>query len=269
MDLQLVGKRALVTGSTTGLGEAIATLLAAEGAAVVVHGRDRARAEAVAKSIRGEGGEAAIAIGDLGTDAGADDVVAAATAGGPVDILVNNVGRYDPATGWNEATPEDWADIYNVNVLTSVRMVRRLLPGMRARGWGRVIQISSVTGHLPTAAQPHYNASNAARDNLAASLARELRHSGITSNAVAAGGILTPEARNQLITMGRVQGWGDTWAEIEPKVDELGPTDVGRIGRPREYADLVAFLASPVAGYITGATLRIDGGFYDRVPATA
>jgi NAD(P)-dependent dehydrogenase (short-subunit alcohol dehydrogenase family) len=263
MDLQLVDKRALVTGSSSGLGEEIVKLLAAEGAAVVVHGRDEARTAAVAKSIREDGGNASIAIGDLSTDAGAEKVEAAAVKDGPVDILINNVGIYNPAARWSETSPDAWAEIYNINVISSVRMIQRLLPGMRARGWGRVIQISSVTGVLPPASQPHYAATNAARNNLAASLARELKHSGVTSNAVAAGGILTPAALDFLIGVGKARGWGDTWEEIEPNAVALAPNDVGRIAQPREYADLVAFLASPAAGYINGTTLRIDGGSYD------
>ncbi|MFE4369110.1 SDR family NAD(P)-dependent oxidoreductase [Streptomyces sp. NPDC056835] len=263
MDLQLVGRRALVTGSSSGLGEAIARRLAAEGAAVVVHGRDRTRTAAVARSIREDGGIAGIAIGDLATDAGAGEVQAAAVEDGPIDILVNNAGIYDPAARWGETPPEAWAEMYNVNVIASVRMVQRLLPGMRERGWGRVIQISSVTGHRPTASQPHYAATNAARNNLATSLARELKHSGVTSNAVAAGGILTPAALDFVVGAGKARGWGETWAEIEPKAVALAPNDVGHIARPDEYANLVAFLAGPAAGYINGTTLHIDGGSYD------
>jgi NAD(P)-dependent dehydrogenase (short-subunit alcohol dehydrogenase family) len=261
MDLQLVGKRALVTGSSSGLGEDIVKYLAAEGAAVVVHGRDEARTVAVAKSIRSDGGDASIAIGDLGTDAGADEVAAAAVKEGPVDILVNNMGVYDLTATWSGTSPDAWAEIYNINVVSSVRMIQRLLPGMRARGWGRVIQISSITGIAPAASQPHYAATSAARHSLAGTLARELKHSGVTSNAVAAGGVLTPAVEQFLLDLGKAQGWGETWEEIEPKVvSELSPNDVGRIGRPRDYANLVAFLASSTAGHINGATLRIDGG---------
>jgi NAD(P)-dependent dehydrogenase (short-subunit alcohol dehydrogenase family) len=261
MELRLAGKRALVTGSSSGLGEQIAKVLAAEGVTVVVHGRDRARTEAVAKDVRAAGGQADVAIGDLGTDAGADAVAAVA---GSADILVNNMGVFDPSISWTTVTPEDWARTYNVNVIAGVRMIQRLVPGMRERGWGRVIQISSVTGHLPQASQPHYAASNAARDNLAASLARELKHSGVTSNSVAAGGMLTPAAQDYLTEIGRQQGWGENWAEIEPRaVAELAPSDVGRAGTLREYADVVAFLASPSAAYLTGATLNVDGGWYD------
>jgi 3-oxoacyl-[acyl-carrier protein] reductase len=264
MDLQLGGKRALVTGSSNGLGEEIARVLAAEGAAVVVHGRDEARTEAVAKSIRGDGGTASMAIGDLSTDAGADQVQAAVASAGPVDILVNNAGVYDPEAQWSDTVPGAWAEMYNIDVISSVRMIQRLLPSMRARGWGRVIQVSSVLGDLPKAHQPHYAAANAARNNLAASLARELKHSGVTSNAVAPGSILTPARKDAVIGIGKQNGWGESFEEIEQKyVNANNPNDTGRLGRPRDYADAVAFLASPVAGYITGATLRIDGGWYD------
>jgi NAD(P)-dependent dehydrogenase (short-subunit alcohol dehydrogenase family) len=127
-----------------------------------------------------------------------------------------------------------------------------------------VIQISSVTGELPQSSQPHYAAANAARNNLASSLSRELKHSGVTSNAVAAGGILVPSVQESLTQLGRQSGWGDTWEQIEPKlVENLAPSDVGRIGRPRDYAGLVAYLASPLSAYITGTTLRVDGGWYD------
>jgi 3-oxoacyl-[acyl-carrier protein] reductase len=256
MDLQLTGKRALVTGASSGLGAEIAAVLAAEGVAVVVHGRDQARTERIAQKV---GGRAAI--GDLTTDAGAEAV---ATQTGDVDILVNNAGSYDPETGWAGADADAWADMYNINVLSSVRLIRHLVPAMRAKGWGRVIQVGSVNGERPSAAQPHYAASNAARLNLARSLARDLKHTGVTSNAIAAGGILVPATREYLLGLGRANGWGETWEEIERNATPVrAGTDVGRIGYPREYADLVAYLASPVSGYVTGATIRIDGGSYD------
>ncbi|MGV9915360.1 SDR family NAD(P)-dependent oxidoreductase [Streptomyces tendae] len=263
MDLQLRGKRALVTGSSNGLGEAIATRLAAEGAAVIVHGRDEERTTAVAKAIADAGGDVACALGDLRTEEGADAVHAAALAVGPVDILVNNVGVYDPSRTWSDLAAADWADIYNVNVLSSVRMNQRFVPAMRERGWGRVIQISSVTGALPAASQPHYAAANGARNSLAKSLARELKNTGVTSNSVAAGGILTSGNQPPLLELGRQSGWGQTWEEIEPRlVEALSPNDTGRIGRPEDYSGLVAFLASPLAAYLTAATFAADGGWY-------
>ncbi|TWD79809.1 NAD(P)-dependent dehydrogenase (short-subunit alcohol dehydrogenase family) [Kribbella amoyensis] len=268
MDLGLTGRRALVTGSSAGLGAAVAKLLAEEGAAVVVHGRDEARVGKVTAEIVAAGGSADGVVGDLTTDEGAAAVAKLALEGGPVDVLVNNAGAYDVSRSWSDLTADDWAGLYNLNVLSSVRLIERLLPGMRNRDWGRVIQIGSVTGLLPQASQPHYAATNAARQNLAASLARELKGTGITSNLIAPGGMLTETGEKNLTALGRSQGWGDTWDEIEPTlVQHLAPNDTGRIARLHEVAAAVAYLASPVSAYITGATLRVDGGWYDAPAA--
>ena len=260
MDLKLAGKRALVTGGSSGLGEAIAKFLAAEGAAVVVNGRDEARTNAVVEAIRKAGGSAEPVIGDLATDAGADSVVAAALVGGPVDILVNNAGILDYMS-WMQATPENWAHTYNTNVISSVRMIQRLVPQMRERHWGRVIQIGGGLSQQPYAAQPQYSATLAARHNLAVSLARELKETGVTSNVVAPGPVLTEHAKAGLAHMAASQGWGDTIEEIETNATKaIAPNDIGRFGRPEEMAAAVAYLASPYADYISGATIRVDGG---------
>ncbi|GHO98213.1 3-oxoacyl-ACP reductase [Reticulibacter mediterranei] len=260
MDLRLAGKRALVTGSSSGIGEAIVKQLAAEGVAVVVHGREESRANAVAEAIRAGGGSAEVALGDLTTDAGADAVAAAALAGGPIDILVNNAG-FIGYLSWTEATVADWAQIYNTNVISGVRMIQRLVPQMRERHWGRVIQIGGGLSQQPGAIMPHYNATLAARHNLAVSLARELKDTGVTSNVVSPGAILTEKAQAQFTHMSQAHGWGETLEEIERNATQaLAPNDVGRLGRPEEIAAAVAYLASPVAGYVSGATLRVDGG---------
>jgi 3-oxoacyl-[acyl-carrier protein] reductase len=260
MDLRLTGKRALVTGSTAGLGEAIVKLLAAEGVAVVVHGRSESRATAVAEAIRSVGGNAEIALGDLANDAGANVVAETALAGGSIDILVNNAGAYHHLN-WTEATPGKWIETYETNVLSSVRMIQRLVPRMRERGWGRVIQIGGGLAQQPIAMQPDYNASLAARHNLAVSLARELKDSGVTSNVVAPGAILVPAVKELLTEIAPRFGWGETWADIERgAVRDMVPNDVGRLGRPEEIAAAVAYLASPHADYVSGAILRVDGG---------
>lgn len=260
MDLRLSGRRALVTGSSAGIGAAIATLLATEGVRVVVHGRDRARAESVAEVIRASGGSAEVALGDLSTDAGADVVVASALDGGDVDILVNNAGGYHHRS-WAELTASRWVDTYQRNVISGVRLINRLVPGMRERGWGRVIQVGGGLAIQPGAAQPDYNATLAARHNLAVSLARELRHSGVTSNVVAPGAVLVPPVRELLTSVAAEHGWGSSWEEIERgAVRDMVPNDVGRLGRPEEIAAAVAYLASPLADYVSGAVLRVDGG---------
>ena len=153
MDLNLKGKRALITGSSSGLGEAIARLLAAEGAEVIVHGRNEERAARVADEIRAAGGHATYAIGDLSTDEGADAVAKSALHGGSADILVNNAGSYTPRP-WFDTTVSDWQNSYNINLLAYVRMIHRLVPAMKTLGWGRVIQIGSSGGIEPFALQP-------------------------------------------------------------------------------------------------------------------
>ncbi len=260
MDLNLKGKRALVTGSTAGLGEAITKLLAVEGASVVVHGRSAERARAVVEAITDAGGRAEIALGDLATDDGADAVAAKALATGAVDILVNNAGYYHHLD-WTTAKPDQWAETYQINVISAVRMIQRLVPAMRERGWGRVIQIGGGLAGQPIPMQPDYNASLAARHNLAVSLARDLKDSGVTSNIVAPGAILVPAVKQLLTEMAPRRGWGETWEDIERAcVRDLVPNDVGRLGRPEEIAGAVAYLASPWADYVSGATIRVDGG---------
>ncbi len=260
MDMKLAGKRALVTGSSSGIGAVIVKALALEGVAVVVHGRNAGRANAVAEAIRASGGKAEVALGDLATDAGADSAAHAALSGGPIDILVNNAGIL-PRQSWIEATAELWQQTYNSNVISGVRMIQRLVPRMRERHWGRVIQIGGGLAQQPHGSAPHYNATLAARHNLAVSLARDLKDSGVTSNVVAPGAILTEENQPMLVQMAQAYGWGEDWEEIESKaVQAMAPNDVGRLGRPEDIAAAVIYLASPLADYVTGATIRVDGG---------
>lgn len=260
MDLHLTNRRALVTGSTSGIGRAIAEFLAEEGASVVIHGRDEARATSVAESIRVAGGTVDLALGDLSTDEGADDVARRALASGPIDILVNNAGGYRHVS-WAGATSRHWVDTYQTNVISGVRMIHRLVPAMRERGWGRVITIGGGLALQPIAVQPDYNASLAARHNLALSLARELSGSGVTSNVVAPGAIRVPSVEDFLAEVAKGRNWGTSVDEIErAAVRELVPNDVGRLGRPEEVAAAVAWLASGHADYVSGETLRVDGG---------
>ena len=260
MDLDLTGRRALITGSSAGLGAATARLLAAEGADVVIHGRDKERVEAVAASIRASGGTAATALGDLADDEGADDVARAATADGPVDILVNNAGFYRHLS-WADATPQEWNDTYNVNVVSGVRMIQRLVPAMRQRGWGRVITIGGGLASQPMNTHPQYNATLAARHNLAVSLARDLKGTGVTSNVVSPGAILVDSVKDLVTGIGPDRGWGRTWEEIHPNaVEALIPNDQNRFGEPDEIAAAVAYLCGRHAQYVSGATIRVDGG---------
>ncbi|RYJ39615.1 Short-chain dehydrogenase/reductase SDR [Flavobacterium anhuiense] len=260
MDLKLKGKRALVTGSSSGLGESIVKMLANEGATVIVHGRNEDRANFVCQEIIDNGGSAEIALGDLSTDKGADEVASAALKNGQIDILINNAGATSHKS-WGEATTDDWSEIYNNNVVSYVRMIQRIVPQMKTLGWGRVIHIGGGLGIQPIKEQPHYNATLAARHNLSISLARSLQETGITSNIVSPGAIINPMVEDWLVNAAPKFNWGTDLEEIKSKaVQQLIPNDTGRFGEPEEVAGTVAYLCSTYANYISGAIIRVDGG---------
>ena len=260
MDLKLKGKRALVTGSSLGLGEEIVKMLAAEGADVIIHGRNAERAAQVVDSLAGLEVQVDTVIGDLSSDQGADQVASSALQNGAIDILVNNAGATSH-TSWGEATADDWLDIYNNNVVSYVRMVQRIVPQMKKLGWGRVIHIGGGLGIQPIKEQPHYNATLAARHNISVSLARSLKESGITSNVVSPGAIINPMVEQWLINAAPKFNWGTELDEIKYKAaQELIPNDTGRFGRPDEIAGAVLYLCSSYADYISGSVLRVDGG---------
>jgi NAD(P)-dependent dehydrogenase (short-subunit alcohol dehydrogenase family) len=252
MDLKLKGHTALVTGGWRGTGLIIARHLLREGAGVLVHGFD---ATAVDDAIRELGAGIAVT-GDIRTDAGARQVIEACLAEG-VDILVNNYGTAEPGS-WDQSGSGDWIDAYEKNVLSAQRLIRGLLPAFRAKPWARILNLGTVGSTRPNATMPHYYAAKGALATMTVSLARELAGTGIRVNLVSPGMILTPEVMAAHLERGRRKGWGETWEEIEPHVAADVP--IRRIVRREEVADLVAFLASPLADGIHGQNYRIDGG---------
>jgi 3-oxoacyl-[acyl-carrier protein] reductase len=261
MDLKLDGKRALITGSSGGIGEGIAKVFAKEGTIVVIHGRNRANAERVANEIKDSGGTAYVALGDLSNDEGASEVssIAMSLTGG-IDILVNNAADFKNR-GWAESTPNDWAELYNLNVLSCVRMIRSVMPQMKKNEWGRIIQISSGEATQPFAFMPDYAATKAALNNLTVSLSKELANTGITSNTISPGIIVTSSLEKFYRQTAAKRGWGNDWNEIEKHiVQEILYNPVGRLGKIDDVANLVVFVASPLASYVNGANLRVDGG---------
>lgn len=271
MNLHLTGKRALVTGSSIGIGEAIAKALAAEGVFVAVHGRDEQRAKRVVREIAKSGGRAVVVLGDLTRGDEADRVGDIATSRlGGLDILVNNAGGSGKKTPWDETDADAWAETYDRNVLAIIRLVRRLVPPMRQKGWGRVVNISSGAGTLPAPTGADYSASKAAVNNLTVSLAKAVGGDGVTVNAVSPGTILSPKLKKVFRELAQKRGWADNgkgpWAKVEKAVlENTMQVPLARVGRMEEVAHVVTFLCSEQAGYITGANLRVDGGLVPTV----
>ena len=274
MDLQLRGKRALITGSNSGIGAGIAKTLAAEGATAVIHGRDAERCAQVVAEIAGAGGNAFTALGDVTTEAGCTavgDTVMKALGG--IDILVNNAGgrasshRTDGAAGpmnspWLDTPWSDWLWTFEQNVGASVRLIQRFVPGKKQRQWGRVIQIASAAATQTEANLADYQAAKAAMVNMTSSLARTLAHTGITVNTVSPGAILTPAVVSAFTDIAVQMGWDPKdWNEIERRITtELIPISTSHFGQPADIGRMVALLASPLSSYMTGANYRIDGG---------
>jgi NAD(P)-dependent dehydrogenase (short-subunit alcohol dehydrogenase family) len=266
MDLGLADKVALVTGSYRGTGAAIAKALAAEGTRILVHGFAEGESEAVVAEIRDAGGEAHPVSGDILTDEGAAAVARQAdelTDG--VDVLVNNYGAAERGR-WEDRESDDWLKIYDRNVVSAVRMIRHFVEPMKARGWGRIIQLGTVGSTRPNARMPHYYASKGALATLTVSLAKELAGNAITVNTVSPGLTRTAEVEAHYRQMAKRKGWGEDWAEIEAGLmAEVMWNPLGRIARVEEVADLVVFLASTRAGFINGQNIRVDGGAVDIV----
>jgi 3-oxoacyl-[acyl-carrier protein] reductase len=265
MDLQLTGRTALITGSSKGIGEAIARTMARENAVVVVHGRDGAQTERVASDIVAKGGRAHAVVGDLTEDDAVERLVREAEKrAGPIDILVNNAGGSGGAReDWKNAQPASWASAFDRNVLAALRVTTRLLPRMRAAKWGRVINISSLAATMPPSSAPDYSASKAAMNAMTSSMAKAVAADGVTVNAVSPGTIhsATLDARFREVAAGQGVSENAAWEDVERAVLPLvAQVPVGRVGRLDEIADVVTFLASPLAAYITGSNLRVDGG---------
>lgn len=274
MDLQLEGRRALVTGSSSGIGAGIAITLAAEGALIMVHGRNVERCEQVVADIVHAGGTASYVTGDLASDAGCAAVCDAVMAQhGGIDILVNNAGgracahradsegaNQNPA--WLDTPWADWLWTFEQNVGAAVRMIHGLLPGMKERKFGRVINIASAAATQTEPDLAEYQPVKAAIVNMSASLAKTLSHTGITVNTVSPGAILTPAVVKVFTGVARDMGWDpDNWDEIERRfTTELIPISASHFGKPEDIGRMVALLASPLSSYMTGANYRVDGG---------
>lgn len=257
MDMRLQGATAFVSGSTGGIGYAIASALAAEGAAVTLNGRSEERVEAAVARLRREHPGAEVS-GIAADFADPSSVAALIDRLGPVDVLVNNVGVFEVAP-FESIDDPDWQRFFEVNVLSGVRLSRALLPGMLERGHGRVLFVSSESGVSVPADMVHYGVTKAAVLALANGLAKTTRGTAVTVNTVLGGPTWSDGVAAAVEGIAAAQG-----ASVDSVraaiIGRNATTLLGRFIEPAEIASLCAYLASPLASAVNGAALRADGG---------
>lgn len=263
MRIDLTSKTALVTGSTLGIGLATAKALAGSGAAVIVNGRTQQAVDQAVAAVRAAAPGAAVQgfAADLGTAEGCAALVAAHPA---VDVLVNNLGIYAPQDFF-EAPDEVWQRHFDVNVMSGVRLARAYMPGMVARGWGRVVFVASESGFNIPPNMVHYGMSKTAQIAIARGLAKRVAGSGVTVNSVLPGPTLSEGVAEVLAPAVRKTG---------QSIDEVGtafvrrqrPSSIiGRLATVDEVAAMIVYACSPQASATTGAALRVDGGVVDSL----
>lgn len=261
MDLLLHGRSVLITGAAGDIGQGIARTFLREGATVILHGLDKSQVEPLAGDLRAAGGEVYTVAGDLASDESARRIAdEAVDCVGRVEILVNNAAIYTHGS-WLDDKPADMLKLYDVNVVGAARLIQYLVPQMRERYWGRIIQIASGDASEPLPFMSAYAATKAALVNLTVGLSKSLANTGITVNTVSPGIIATEGVKQFYAGMAARFGWGNDWGSIEHHIlTDVLPNPTGKLGTVQQVADLIAFLASPLAGYINAANIRIDGG---------
>jgi NAD(P)-dependent dehydrogenase (short-subunit alcohol dehydrogenase family) len=258
MDLQLTNKNVLVTGSTAGIGFAIATLFAEEGAKVVVNGRSEARVKAAAEKIRRKQKDAEIVevAADLATKEG---VAALTNKVSSVDVLVNNLGIYE-ARPFPEITDEEWMRIFEVNVLSGVRLSRFYLPKMLKQNWGRIVFLSSESGLNIPVEMVHYGVTKTAQIALARGLAEMTAGTAVTVNSVLAGPTRSEGVEKFVEDMAKSKGTSGADVEKEFFKSVRPSSLLKRFETTEEVAAMVVYVSSPLASGTNGAALRVEGG---------
>jgi NAD(P)-dependent dehydrogenase (short-subunit alcohol dehydrogenase family) len=257
MDLKLKGKTALISGSTAGIGRAIATTLAHEGARAIVNGRSQPAVDAAVEEIRSTtGGDVLGFAGDL-SQASTAEALAQRHPG--VEILVNNLGIFEPKP-FEDIPDEDWSRFFDVNVLSGVRLARLYLPAMKRANWGRIIFISSESAVQIPAEMIHYGMTKTAQLAVSRGLAEALAGTGITVNCVLPGPTKSRGVDDFVEAIAKAEG--KSFGEFEKEFfEKVRPTSlIKRFASPEEIASLVAYVASSLASATTGGALRADGG---------
>lgn len=261
MQIDLTGKRAIVTGSTAGIGFAIARSLAGTGAEVVVTGRTQGAVDKAAAAIRDgqPGAQVSGVAADLSTPEGAAALIAAVPQ---ADVLVSNLGIYGAKPAF-DLDDDDWAHIFNVNVTSAARLARHYAPLMQAQGWGRLIFISSESAQNIPVEMVHYGVSKAALQGLSRGYAKALAGTGVTSNAVLPGPTRTESSVTFIADLAREGGIPAAEAEARFLAENRPSTLIRRFAEPEEVANLVTYVASPLSSATTGAALRVEGGIIE------
>lgn len=258
MDLQLGNKRALVTGSTAGIGLAIAQALAGEGATVIVNGRSAARVEEAMATIRKAHPEAALEplVADLGSLRGSEIALQRCP---DLDVLVNNVGIFEPRP-FEEIADEEWQKMIEVNFMSGVRLCRHHLPHMKAKGWGRIIFISSESAVNIPIEMIHYGVTKTMQIALARGLAETTIGTGVTVNSVLPGPTRSEGVEQFIKDLAKAQGMSLEEMEREFFKSARPSSLLQRFETTAEIAAMVTFVASPLASGTNGAALRVEGG---------
>jgi NAD(P)-dependent dehydrogenase (short-subunit alcohol dehydrogenase family) len=257
MDLHLKGKTALVTGSTAGIGLEIGRKLAAEGADVIVTGREQTKLDQAIDAIRRSGGATVRGVAaDAATAEGAADLLKAAPE---VDVLVNNLGIYE-IKPFGQITDDDWRRYFEINVLSGARLARQYFPGMLKRNWGRIVFISSEPGLVTPGEMVHYGMTKTAQLAVSRGLAALTRGSNVTVNSVLPGPTRSEGIIDFLKSLASDPHASASEIEAEFFAKHRSSSLVQRMIEPEEIADLVAYVASPLSSATNGAALRVDGG---------
>jgi 3-oxoacyl-[acyl-carrier protein] reductase len=258
MDLGLNGKTAFVSGGYRGTGAGICAALASEGARVLVHEFEPGQADDVVASITAAGAEAVAVTGDILTDSGVAKMVHGVEA---IDVLVNNFGRPE---GSRWSSMDHWAEAWNSNILTAVRLTQLATTSMVERGWGRCIFVGTVGSRMPGQNNPAYYGAKAGLHGIVRSLAQELRGTGVTANVVSPGMIATNEVRDMVARRAARAGVDAGWEAAQAwALQHTMPNLTERLPDPVDIGRVVAFVASEAAWHITGADIAVDGGAVD------